>query len=155
MTDRVSLNALIRHAFRGVRLEDGVGLNEAQGIDDHETDWWLAQRRSTDEKEDWLAIPPERLNDCNSSLSFFDAAGMRFHLPAYMIAENEGTYRFDLLVHLAKRPESNKQFNLFSSEQRAAVAAYLTHLRSQDDYVEEQAIIDRALTTYWASEGAA
>jgi len=40
---------------------------------------------------------------CNSSLSFFNADGMRFHLPAFLIAELKGEYRCGIEICLTSR----------------------------------------------------
>jgi hypothetical protein len=77
----------IRNAFSGVTLGQGVGLRQAQGIDGYEEETAIADYRQSDEKENWSRIPPDALNECQSSLSFFDAEGMRFHLPAYLLAD--------------------------------------------------------------------
>jgi len=128
-TQRQAIITQIKAAFANVRLEDGVGLRQAQGIDDYQSDETCRALRQRDEKEDWQKIPVKELEDCYSSLSFFDAKGMRFHLPAFMIADLEGSYgpgaRF-ILTHL--NDYTREQFSLLSSEQRAAVAAYLTWL---------------------------
>jgi hypothetical protein len=57
-------------------------VSQAQAIDDYEDEATCGRHLQDDEKEDWSRIPIEGLNRCNSSLSFFDAEGMRFHLPA-------------------------------------------------------------------------
>ena len=80
----------IRDAFAGVTLGNGVGLREANGLDDYADSRTLAAYRSQDEKLDWSAISAADLDDCASSLGFFDADGMRFHLPAYLVADLEG-----------------------------------------------------------------
>src|SRR5688500_17196676 len=93
MSDRPVSEALcdlIREAFAGVKLGNGIGLQEAQGIDDYADKETCARYRAGDEKEDWTRIPAEELSRCNSSLSFFDAEGMRFHLPAFLVAELQG-----------------------------------------------------------------
>src|SRR5450631_1381037 len=79
------LIAEIRQAFHDVALGDGTGLWEAQSIDDYEDEKCQSKARSRDEKLDWSRISSDDLKRCDSSLSFFDANGMRFHLPAYMI----------------------------------------------------------------------
>ena len=63
----------IRNAFSGVKLGKGVGLQEAQGLDDYDDAATRARYRASDEKEDWSRIPAAELNRCYSSLSFFDA----------------------------------------------------------------------------------
>src|SRR4051812_12445181 len=69
----------IEAAFAGVALGGGVGLQEAQGLDDYADDETCAAYRANDEKDNWHRISTEALNRCHSSLSFFDAEGMRFH----------------------------------------------------------------------------
>ena len=75
----------IKRAFEGQTLDDGIGLWEAQGIDDRLTQDECKRLRIKDEKEDWNKIPVIDLYKCSSSFSFFDAKGMRFHLPIFML----------------------------------------------------------------------
>ena len=75
----------INIAFRGVKLEDGIGLWEAQGHDDRLSLEECKKLRSKDEKENWNKIPLIDLYKCSSSLSFFDAKGMRFHMPKFLL----------------------------------------------------------------------
>lgn len=83
---------LISEAFAGVRLGKGVGLEEGQAIDGYADEETRARYRARDEKEDWSRIPAKRLIDWSSSLSFFDPAGMRFHLPAFLMADLQGRH---------------------------------------------------------------
>ena len=74
-----ALEALVAEtyeAFSGVTLGSGIGLLEANGLDDYASEQKLAEYRSNDEKLDWKSIPLKRLNRYSSSLSFFDAEGM-------------------------------------------------------------------------------
>ena len=144
------LCSLIREAFAGVKLGDGVGLQQAQGLDDYEDDATCARYRENDEKDDWSRIPVGELNRCNSSLSFFDAEGMRFHLPAYLIADLQGAYKFGMafcLTHLSDLRTS--QFALLSEPQRSAVRAFLLHIAEDPGYEFERPHIIRALEDYW------
>jgi hypothetical protein len=93
--------SLVRSAFQGVTLGKGVGLRQGQGLDDYADERSLATYRAQDEKLDWSAIPVADLDQCYSSLSFFDADGMRFHLPAYLVADLEGRLQTaSVLFHL-------------------------------------------------------
>lgn len=83
-----SLCEKIREAFAGVKLGNGVGLHEAQGLDDYEDPGTCASYRANDEKEDWGRIPAEEMNHCCSSLSFFDAEGMRYSETAQLNRKN-------------------------------------------------------------------
>src|SRR5688572_8588702 len=141
------LKAAIRKAFAGVTLGDGVGLEEAQAIDDYKSATVRAACRAKDEKHDWTAIDVEDLDRCNSSLSFFDAEGMRFHLPAYMIAELECRYGFDLAASIAYSASDDERYSLLDEAQRAVVRDFLRFVRDEPDY--DRASIQLALTNYW------
>lgn len=58
------VSALVREAFRGVTLGNGVGLHQGQGIDDYADESTLASLRARDEKVDWSAIPVAELDRC-------------------------------------------------------------------------------------------
>ncbi|QVL31214.1 hypothetical protein KIH39_20545 [Telmatocola sphagniphila] len=145
---------LIRSAFQGVSLGEGVGLLQGQGLDDYADKLTLAAYRAQDEKQDWSAIPVAELNRCHSSLSFFDAAGMRFHLPAYLVAELEGSLQsIDVvyyLVHISRGGAS--QFETLSPAQREAVRAFLL-LQLSDAHREfDQPMIQASLKNYWKAD---
>lgn len=149
------LIATISEAFRGVTLGEGVGLQEAQGLDDYDDEETCAAYRAGDEKEDWRAISSDELNRCNSSLSFLDAEGMRFHLPAYMTAELRGEYDFGMSFSLTNLDTHGRTcFTALSAVQRQAVREFLLFLREDPDYQFDRADIDRALETFWTAEPA-
>ncbi|WP_298544966.1 DUF6714 family protein [uncultured Aquimarina sp.] len=85
MTKKEALIKKINEAFKNVTLGDGIGLWEAQGHDDRLTVSECRKLRAKDEKEDWIDIPLIHLYQCSSSLSFFDAKGMHFHLPILLL----------------------------------------------------------------------
>src|SRR4051812_15835204 len=151
--DVQALIALISDAFSGVTLDDGVGLRQAQGIDDYADDQTCAAYRARDEKLDWSRISIDELNACYSSLSFFDAEGMRFHLPAFLIAELNGTYHHDMSLQLAYLNDYTiAQCGLLSRAQRAAIRAYLQFMLGDPRYAFSHAQIKRALDEYWTDQ---
>ncbi|NJR42201.1 MAG: hypothetical protein HC767_05635 [Akkermansiaceae bacterium] len=132
VSERGQLCSIIRAAFEGVKLGDGVGLYQAQGIDDHESDEACSIFRERDEKDDWTRITSEDLNNCYSSLSFFDAEGMRFYLPAYLLADLNGEYKFDLIDEFTNWCDYKKeQYSLLSDIQRDAVSRYLRFIQDK------------------------
>ena len=139
----------IRLAFLDVRLGDGVGLYEAQGLDDYLSEEACARYRALDETADWTVIAPERLNACNSSLSFFDAQGMRFHLPAYLIADLDGEYGFGMDFCLTMSSSMEDRFGLLDQEQRKAVRAFLRYILDEPEYSHRRESIQAALSGYW------
>ena len=141
----------IRVAFAGVILGNGVGLQQARGLDDYEDEKTCAELRLGDEKEDWNRISSELLNAYNSSLGFFDAEGMQFHLPAYLIADLKGEYGFGMafcLTHLSDYKE--QQFALLTIAQRNVVREYLEFIFEEPDYKYYQPDIERALAGFWS-----
>ncbi|MGF1601231.1 MAG: DUF6714 family protein [Thermosynechococcaceae cyanobacterium] len=140
----------IQDAFAGVTLGNGVGLQQAQGLDDYDDEATCNRYRDTDEKDDWSQISVEALNRCNSSLSFFDAEGMRFHLPAYLITDLQGAYHFDLIFCLTHLNDYRiSQFALLSEAQRSAVRVFLLHIAKQPDSDFDRPHITLALNEYW------
>ena len=144
---------LIRAAFHGVRLGNGVGLWQGQALDDYADAATEAKYREKDEKDDWSKISADELNHCYSSPSFFDAEGMRFHLPAFLIADLEGTYRMDVVFHVTDFSFGMaSRFALLSGQQRHAVREYLLLRLSTADIDEIGFIgpmIEKALAEYW------
>lgn len=90
----------IATAFAGVTLEDGIGLWESAGIDDHVGQDELRALRAKDEKNDWRRIPTDDLSYCHAAPSFLDARGLYFHLPAFLAAELRGDFKQDFLGRL-------------------------------------------------------
>lgn len=140
---------VIEAAFAGVTLGGGVGLQEAQGLDDYADAATCAAYRASDEKDDWHRISAEALCRCNSSLSFFDAEGMRFHLPAYLVADLRGDYGFGMAFCLTQISDYDRYFRLLSDAQRKAVRSFLLHILDDRDYEFDRPHILRALDEYW------
>ena len=144
------LITLIIQAFDNVILNDGIGLWEAQGLDDYEDEATLKKYRANDEKHDWRKIDTKTLARCESSLSFFDAAGMRFHLPAFLIAEIKGETNTGPLFHLTYLNDyAQSRFVTLNSKQRSAIVAFLKWCLLQDEYMFERKSIKNVLVTFW------
>ena len=115
--------------------------------------------RNKDEKLNWQNIQIDDLNRCNSSPTFFDAQGMLFHLPAFMIAELNGDYLCDLVFTLtyglqkeSYQDYQQEKYRLFNVAQRMAVADYLQFLLDEPDYIYHHQEITGALVTgYWSN----
>ena len=151
--DKDRVLRLVRSAFQGVTLGEGVGLRQGQGLDDYADAQTLASYRAQDEKRDWSAIPVTDLDRYYSSLSFFDADGMRFHLPAYLVADLECRLQTaDVLFHLVYMAHgAASRFDTLSPAQREAVRNFLV-LRLSDPHREfERPMIEAALRNYWTA----
>jgi len=143
---------LVRTAFRGVTLGNGIGLLQGQGLDDYADSETLRAYRSKDEKEDWSLISAVDLNGCSSCLSFFDAEGMRFHLPAYLIAHLEGTLSQDIVFHLVCfEHDAASRFAALNEAQCNAVREFLLLCVSERNCEFERPMIEKALNEYWTA----
>ena len=75
---------------------------------------------------------------------------MRFHLPAFLVSDLRGEYRFDVATEIAMRtPYSTSEFALLSDAQRRAVRAYLLHMADDPEHAFHRPHIIRALSEYW------
>jgi hypothetical protein len=128
----------IQTAFQNVQLEDGIGIWEGQGIDDYADEKTILELRKKDERNNWDSIPYQHLNACASSLSFFDAKGMRFCLPKFLIfdllqeqiQQEQGIASPDVLFTLGYKLDEAYQknrFSLFSSIQIQCIISYLEY----------------------------
>ncbi|GAC1353099.1 MAG: hypothetical protein NVSMB1_22880 [Polyangiales bacterium] len=151
MDNRASLISEISAAFAGVRLGGGIGLFEAQGLDDYALPDERRDLRERDEKDDWTVLSAEELNSANSSLSFFDAEGMRFHLPAYLIADLRGDYRHDVVFTLCQAAVRAERFSLLTGAQRVAVRRYLEFVAKESDHDFDRLDIEQCLAGYWST----
>ncbi|MBL8300860.1 MAG: hypothetical protein JNN30_21170 [Rhodanobacteraceae bacterium] len=136
----------LRVAFAGVTLGDGVGLYQAQGLDDYAGQEELDRLRLNDEKHDWSRIPAAALNECHSSLRFFDPEGMRFHMPAFLIADISGDFHHGVDYHLCNPGD---RFSLLSPQQREAVRQFMLYIAEEGDCEFSRPHILRALDEYW------
>jgi hypothetical protein len=156
---------LIEDAFRDVELGDGVSLHEADVIDTYGPLWERRAARETDEKHDWrkLVSDPELIRVGADALSFYDAIGLRFHMPAYLslavtdpIGDDTGRVVADLMYHLTHIPEFQRErFSILSALQRACVREVLKYLRNVYDTPDNGWLVaemDYALDGYWSSE---
>lgn len=139
----------IRGAFQGVKLGDGIGLFEGRAVDDYADDATRRAARQKDERDNWDSVPRERLISFNDAISFLDPEGMRFHLPAFLIAELDGV-SVSCIFHLVHLDDWGKgKFVLLSERQRQAVREFLLCVVDEPDYEFHRREIRRALGEYW------
>lgn len=139
----------IRKAFCNVKLGDGIGLWEARAVDDYQSEDVQRKKREMDEKEDWSSFTPDVLQKCHSSLSFFDANGMRFHLPAFIIESLKGEVD-DPVFHLTLLDDyALSKLATLSDDQIKAVVNYLFWCLGNEYFEYEHPAIQRALDEYW------
>ena len=147
-TERERVASWIKEAFRGVTLGNGVGLWEGRALDDYDDERGIASARLRDQRSDWSAIPVEDLCECESSLTFADQEGVRFLLPAFMLAELDDKLPAGIVLTLTEHHRQAEHFGALSREQRRAVREFLLVLLDDPNatWPEE---IGRTLETFW------
>ena len=95
-------------------------------------------------------IPIDELNLRRDGFYYLDSYGVRFHLPAFMIAELQREGLGGVERALYQEP-CDEQFSQLSKAQRTVVRAFLEHLLDDPEFSFEWAHIQKALDGYWAS----
>lgn len=129
----------IHDAFEGIALDDGIGLLEANGLDDYASDKELAELRSKDERTDWEKIEIQQLNYCYVSPDYMDARGYYFHLPAFLIADLQDQFNMafvdDYLVHSLQQPRD--WVDLLTTAQRLVIEKTLRLVSEYPDFADQ------------------
>ena len=150
----------IHEAFEGVVLGKGVSLHETEVIDCYGS---LAERqaaRQKDELKDWRnLINNPALLDVHGigGLSFYDAAGFRFHLPAYLITgilKPKETVVESLVFALSHLSTYQLERNtILTPLQRRCVKEFLVyyrhHVHQTHFFPEKTQKLDNAIV-YWS-----
>lgn len=152
---------LIHQAFEHVKLENGVSLHQTIKIDNYgETNEALESQISADERNNWkkLIDDPELIKVSGiGGLSFYDAKGLRFHLPAYLclcINQTDTEVASSLVFQLTHLEAYNRErFSILTVEQRKAVKVFLTYIRYNTGFTFEYDFkaIEAAIQDYWSS----
>jgi len=118
----------------------------------------LEAQIKNDERKDWkkLIDDPEleKIHGIGG-LSFYDAKGLRFHLPAYLCLTIHKPYAdvaeslMFTLTHL--EAYNQERFAILTVEQRKAVKVFLTYARYNTGFAFEYnfAAIEAAIRDYW------
>ncbi len=142
----------IRTAFNGVTLGGGIGLHQANAIDDYKSNEECLRERERDEKLNWQIVSAGDLNHCFSSYSYLDAEGVRFYLPAMMVCEVSGAYNHSVGDRLSSG-HAEERYEILNREQRVAVIEFLNWCVSGDDYdFERMEIVEALLNGHWRDE---
>lgn len=148
----------VKKAFTGVQLDNGVGLLETKVIDKYGCEEELKAIQKKDERDNWeVLINHENLKKLYAigGLPFFDAKGLRFHIPAYLctivefpdldIAES-------VLFTLTNLDAYNlSRFSLLDVEQKQAVCKFLHHIITYESklFEFEKEAIENSIKNYW------
>jgi len=157
---RARLLQTIEEAFQGIELGDGVSLRETLVLDDYGSAEDRQAARALDERHDWRRViaDPELVRLAFiGGLSFYDATGLRFHLPAYLSLAvidfdrpDAGNVFESLMFQLTVMNGYQLQrFAILDAAQRGCVREVLIFLR--EEYELEDRELDAAIDGYWST----
>ncbi|UIR57534.1 hypothetical protein LZQ00_06865 [Sphingobacterium sp. SRCM116780] len=148
---KIQLINKINQAFVNVHLEDGIGMYEADCIDDYlqPTDIEYITWKAKDERVDWQKLLPIFLSDeihkrFNSSCwTFMDAKGKRFILPCFLLQELEKPDTDNPIYFALTYAHNFDDFRILNPEQIGVIIDFLNykltiHLKNNDTNAEEE-----------------
>lgn len=152
---------LIESTFAGIELGDGVSLRQTVVLDDYGGKEELEAARALDELLDWRKIvdDPELTRHVSfGGLSFYDAKGLCFHLPAYLslaVKDPDQGVVANLVFTLSDLDQldgyNRQRLAPLTGRQCACVREVLLYLRTfWDSGVTFD--LDQAIECYWPPE---
>lgn len=139
----------IHDAFDNVKLGEGIGLHEANGMDDYATDGELLRLRKLDERDDWRKLNAELLDQYHATPCFFDSCGFVFHLPAFLLAELNDEYEYGFIDRIIEKyPPSGSWIDLLTPQQAGALVLVLSLVKQHPDYYHDVKKFDRAIDRF-------
>ena len=137
-------------------IEDQVKLKEITRSKDYIGHWW--------------EVPLEQLLSCRLALSYLDADGIEFYLPAYMVAVVEHPIAFDRpqvsssweIVHLMTPDNNNQELRAYFHERfskiiggkRRACRDFLVYVSASSHYDEYASHLakDALTSNFWLTD---
>ncbi len=141
----------IRDAFDDVSDEgERVLLLGGEAEDDSMSDEAIDLLSRFEHRGDWRDIPLDWLYACDSALSFVNAVGYRYLVPAFLCAELQTNLSQDMVIALGSNAEDVEEsmhdydlerVSLFTPEQRAVLVDYMNYHRSIDSVTLEMGLL--------------
>lgn len=158
---KLALITKITAAFESVTREDGITLHEATVIDNAGSAKERAIAKAKDTDTRWQDISDEHIRQAIAPLSFLDAKGFHYYLPAYLIGylqaikgdelDEKADVFHGIIFHLThpfkpplKSPQTNgdipERFSLLNKMQRQAIAHFLQFEAERIEHEEKQCL---------------
>ncbi|WP_123711418.1 DUF6714 family protein [Sinobacterium caligoides] len=133
--DRDQLVNQIEDAFRNVTLCNGVGIYEANTIDDYASEEERCKQRNRDIREDCKLISDDVIDQHYSVLSFMDEEGLRFCIPVYMrfpvrYFDSYASSSIDSIIYCLA---NQREWEFLSSKRKRVIANLLSFMVLEED----------------------
>jgi hypothetical protein len=155
----VDLINQIETAFSTVELGNGIGLYEAEALDNY-ADAEKVSRAKVKDRESWKSwrdIPEKVIERSHSALCFVDPEGMRFLLPAYMLFacryyKTSDAASIDSAVYALDRGNDKLGIDLsiLSTAQISAIIAFLKFMIDAGEYWVDTDVALSAYINHWS-----
>jgi hypothetical protein len=120
----------IQRAFRGVERGKGVSLHETEVIDAYGSQDERGRARAKDTDRNWQEVQDCWIEEFGGvgGLSFLDAEGLRYYLPAYMTYWLRTGKEPNMLAYHLQRIEPDLDL-LLRPKQKQVIAKFLDYVR--------------------------
>ena len=157
--NRLTLASTIKDAFGSVLLGNGIGVYEAEAIDNYKSQKEIAEAREKDRSvwKYWGEIPENVIRTFSDALCFVDPEGMRFLLPAFMLYavnnyDKSDSNTVDSAIYALDRgiDAFGHHEAMLSQEQKEAVISFLKFMAFEagEDNVDTE-VATRAYVNHW------
>ena len=138
---KMKVISLIEEVFKDVRRDGGVTLHQMDVLDDYGSEFELKEAGLKDTETTWQEIPSGKLSTFQLSMTFLDAKGFRFYLPAFMrhalltLGSDRGSEGDGVIFSLCRGPDDDfrkEDFRLLGAREKECIAAFLHVLAIAD-----------------------
>lgn len=133
--DKNELMNDIQNSFRDVALEDGIGIWEAEAIDNYLVGNEYELLKSKDERVDWNNITFDYTNQFEMTFAFWDAKGTTFILPKVLqlalMLEEENEDQIPDWQYILEGICQRKQQHLFNDKQKNTIHNFINYQRQK------------------------
>ncbi|WP_407404116.1 DUF6714 family protein [Chryseobacterium sp.] len=125
----------IQNSFRDVALEDGIGIWEAEAIDNYLVGNEYELLKCKDERVDWNNITFDYTNQFEMTFAFWDAKGTTFILPKVLqlalMLEEENEDQIPDWQYILEGICQRKQQHLFNDKQKNTIQNFLNYQKQK------------------------
>ena len=122
----------INIAFKDVLLKDGIGINEADRMEQELRDVLVQKGRNLDRMwwSAWTDIDDKYMASYSSVMDYMDAAGIKWVMPAYMTYivkyYKKGSFSIDSTIYVLEAgAKGTDDLDIFTVEQKRVIAKFL------------------------------
>lgn len=161
--NREEVIKLIEIAFKGVELEDGISLHQADIIDEYGSKEEIEKARQKDIDSGWGEVPTDLIEQLQV-LPHLDAKGFRYYIPAYMLwtlqnFDTSDSFSSDATIYALAPSGKDKlwdlhmtHYSLLNKEQRNAIKKFLLFCSDEELWgVLDTVVAKQGLDKYWST----